>query len=155
MADEMKVLREKVNAAYSALLRQGLDNEAEALVEAMTRAERAARQAAEPASDVPAPSALPADAALMNEIELYMEANANVSEQCADFLDRITRERVNQLNVVAQPAWEYSFIHSSATGRGDEKVGPCLTYDRRQAYGVGCSDQRPVTVCIPPASTAG
>lgn len=151
MADEMKVLREKVNAAYSALLKNGLDNEAEALVEAMTRAERAARQAA----DAPTLSALPADAALMNEIELYMDANANVCERCADFLDRLTRERANQLNVVAQPAWEYSFIHSSATGRGDEKVGPCLTYDRRQAYGVGCSDQRPVTVCIPPAPAGG
>ena len=43
-------------------------------------------------------------------------------------------------------AWEYSFIHSSATGRGDSKVGPCLAYDREIAYGVGCIDQREVTV---------
>lgn len=43
-------------------------------------------------------------------------------------------------------AWEYSFIHSSATGRGDSKVGPCLTYDRDAAYGVGCIEQREVMV---------
>ncbi len=43
-------------------------------------------------------------------------------------------------------AWEYSFIHSSATGRPAEKVGPCLTYDRSQAFGVGCIEQREVRV---------
>ncbi len=43
-------------------------------------------------------------------------------------------------------AWEYSFIHSSATGRPDEKVGPCLTYDKAQAFGVGCIEQHAVFV---------
>lgn len=43
-------------------------------------------------------------------------------------------------------AWEYSFIHRSATGRGDSKVGPCLTYDREQAFGVGCIEQREVFI---------
>lgn len=43
-------------------------------------------------------------------------------------------------------AYEYSFIHSSATGRGDTGVGPCLTYDRAQAYGVGCFGQREVNI---------
>ncbi|WP_175777455.1 hypothetical protein [Burkholderia anthina] len=53
---------------------------------------------------------------------------------------------------VAQPstadrrAWEYSFIHSSATDRGDTKIGPCLTYDRSIAFGVGCIEQREVFV---------
>lgn len=43
-------------------------------------------------------------------------------------------------------AWEYSFTHSSALGKGDTEVGPCLTYDRSTAYGVGCFGQRQVSV---------
>lgn len=51
-------------------------------------------------------------------------------------------------------AWEYSFIHSSATGRGDEEVGPCLTYDKKQAFGVGCIKQREVFISTQPEATA-
>lgn len=43
-------------------------------------------------------------------------------------------------------AWEYSFIHSSAIGHGDSEIGPCLTYNREQAFGVGCFKQRRVFV---------
>lgn len=50
-------------------------------------------------------------------------------------------------------AWEYSFIHSSATGRGNSKVGPCLTYDRDIAFGVGCIEQREVLVSSTRAAT--
>ncbi|WP_241022471.1 hypothetical protein [Burkholderia sp. Se-20373] len=53
---------------------------------------------------------------------------------------------VEQPSTDARQAWEYSFIHSSATGRGDTKIGPCLTYDRSTAFGVGCIEQREVFV---------
>ncbi|KVE08402.1 hypothetical protein WS65_09290 [Burkholderia anthina] len=53
---------------------------------------------------------------------------------------------VTQPSKDASRAWEYSFIHSSATDRGDTKIGPCLTYDRSIAFGVGCIEQRKVFV---------
>ncbi|MDF3115833.1 hypothetical protein KPA94_20625 [Burkholderia semiarida] len=43
-------------------------------------------------------------------------------------------------------AWEYSFIHNSGLDRGDTKIGPCLTYERSIAFGVGCIEQREVFV---------
>jgi len=46
----------------------------------------------------------------------------------------------------ARAAWEYSFIHSSATERGDDEIGPCLTYDKAIAYGTGCIKQRAMLV---------
>lgn len=48
-----------------------------------------------------------------------------------------------------RPAWEYYFTHSSATGRSDTEVGPCLTYDKAQAFGVGCSRQRELVISAP------
>jgi hypothetical protein len=51
-----------------------------------------------------------------------------------------------------QEIWEYSFIHSSALGRPDEKVGPCLTYNKDQAFGVGCIEQRLISAPAPRAS---
>lgn len=50
-------------------------------------------------------------------------------------------------------AWEYSFIHSSATGRGDEEIGPCLTYDKASAFGKGCIKQREVFIRTQPEAT--
>lgn len=47
-------------------------------------------------------------------------------------------------------AWEYSFIHSSATGRGDEEIGPCLTYEKSVAFGKGCIKQREVFIRTQP-----
>jgi hypothetical protein len=52
-------------------------------------------------------------------------------------------------------AWEYSFIHSSATGKGDTEVGPCLTYDKAQAFGVGCIKQHHVSVIKSKAAGEG
>jgi hypothetical protein len=51
-----------------------------------------------------------------------------------------------------QEIWEYSFIHNSALGRPDEKVGPCLTYNKDQAFGVGCIEQRLISAPAPMAS---
>lgn len=45
-----------------------------------------------------------------------------------------------------ETAWEYSFTHSSAVGHGDTTVGPCLTYDKAIAFGVGCFGQREVFI---------
>lgn len=47
-------------------------------------------------------------------------------------------------------AWEYSFTHSSATDRGDEEIGPLLTYDKKLAFGIGCIKQREVFVGTQP-----
>lgn len=51
-------------------------------------------------------------------------------------------------------AWEYSFIHSSATGRGDGEIGPCLTYEKSVAFGKGCIKQREIFVSTQPEVTA-
>lgn len=48
----------------------------------------------------------------------------------------------------AREAWEYSFTHSSAIGHGNSDIGPCLTYDRTQAFGVGCFGQKRVFVSV-------
>jgi hypothetical protein len=48
-----------------------------------------------------------------------------------------------------QEIWEYSFIHNSALGRPDEKVGPCLTYNKDQAFGAGCIEQRLISISAP------
>ena len=41
------------------------------------------------------------DAALLNEIEVYMESKANVSDECADFLDRLVKRRAAMVAVGA------------------------------------------------------
>lgn len=48
----------------------------------------------------------------------------------------------------AREAWEYSFTHSSAIGHGNSDIGPCLTYDKAQAFGVGCFGQKRVVVSV-------
>jgi hypothetical protein len=48
----------------------------------------------------------------------------------------------------AREAWEYSFTHSSGIGHGNSHIGPCLTYDKAQAFGVGCFGQKSVFVSV-------
>jgi hypothetical protein len=82
-----------------------------------------------------------------------IEEGREVSKTQREAADALTRlsQRIAAIEAElaaresAQPVsaiWEYRFIHSSATGRGETKVGPCLTYSREQAFGVGCIEQR-------------
>lgn len=44
-------------------------------------------------------------------------------------------------DAIEREIWEYSYIHSSALGRPDEKV-TLLTYDKKTAFGHACFDQK-------------
>ncbi|WP_155648315.1 hypothetical protein [Burkholderia cepacia] len=67
-----------------------------------------------------------------------------VSEFVIDFFENAPTAMLSANREI----WEYSYIHSSALGRGDEKIGPCLTYEKATAFGVGCIEQR-LVACAP------
>jgi hypothetical protein len=43
-------------------------------------------------------------------------------------------------------AWEYFFIHEGTTAAAPMEIGPCITYDKEQAFGIGCIKQREVSI---------
>ncbi|ONC33733.1 hypothetical protein AQ914_25795 [Burkholderia pseudomallei] len=67
-----------------------------------------------------------------------------VSEFVIDFFENAPTAMLSANREI----WEYSYIHSSALGRGDEKIGPCLTYEKATAFDVGCIEQR-LVACAP------
>ena len=85
----------------------------------------------------------------------YDDDDAEEREWYADHLRAVLSSITPDVKTATPPApmqeagkdaWEYSFIHSSALGRGDEEVGQCLTYDEKTAFGVGCIKQRKVSI---------
>jgi hypothetical protein len=81
---------------------------------------------------------------------------SQVNEWMGEF-DVVLKEHAYKALLAAAPAspqpvakvltaWEYFFIHEGTTAAAPMEIGPCITYDKEQAFGIGCIKQREVSI---------
>ncbi|MEX3972213.1 hypothetical protein [Paraburkholderia caribensis] len=73
--------------------------------------------------------------------DLETEGDGAIAKSLRDALAAPSAPAVDAGARDEREIWEYSYIHSSALGRPDEKV-TLLTYDKKSAFGHACFDQK-------------